>query len=474
LKVLSIPLSFDEFLHAHYLWLISIGRIPHTDFWCHYPALSYALISPFFRLLPESIYSIFALRYLGLCFFIALGVTSAYHARRLGTNWLWGVLPLALMLTPDIIPWVLEFRTDAYAALAAILAITIMFNEPAPFRSFLATGLSALSLIIMPKYVYPLTFALTAYFIFGFLKGKGKRLLLLLSGLAGLMSSVIFAQCIFLFIHTYLWSDIYWSTIIMQKYFLHCASTETSLPSLLSRLYYYFSTYWWIIIAVLAGLSGWLMTESKRRGVQFWVGLGVIIGLSLFWGTCAWPWTQYIVPGLFCLALFMPYIEHLLKRPFYQLAGIALLTILLSLMIISNGLHTIKEYASGSAAHDFSARQEFLHMVPRSERVVGFFMTHPCFREDQTFVTWDERWGSPKGFFPILPKTSKVYSYFQLDWLKHSLDISKLPASISLQAENYPPGWDEYYRAYLLRHIDNYVQADFLGNVLFIRKDLAK
>ncbi len=54
-RVVGMPLSFDESLHAHYSWLVSIGRIPHKDFWCHYPALGYVLVRPCFLVLPESI-----------------------------------------------------------------------------------------------------------------------------------------------------------------------------------------------------------------------------------------------------------------------------------------------------------------------------------------------------------------------------------------------------------------------------------
>lgn len=474
LKIVSMPLTFDEYLNAHYLWLVSIGRVPHLDFWCHYPALGFVMVRPFFQLFPESIYSVFALRFLGLCFFISTAAALGFHARRLRTNWLWGVLALVLMLTPEVTPSVVNFRTDAYAALAAILALTIMFREPAPLRSGLATGLSVLSVLLMPKYVYPLAFALVAHLVYGCLKGTLGRRSLILSAIGGGAISLALCHGLLLTSGVRLWDDLYWSSIIMQRFFIHCARTETSLPTQLTTVASHFSKYWWVTLLVLAGLAGWLITESKRRAVQLWVGMAVIAGVAVFWGTCSQPWKQFLVPGLYCLALYVPYAARLLKRPLLRSAGAVVLVGMSTVMVFNNFQKTATQLASGASLQDFNVRQGLLNRIPTSERVVGFYKTHPCFREDQTFVTWDEQWGDPKGFTPILPENSRTLSYFQPGFLKQSLENSPPPATIAFDSLNYPPGWNRVLSEYLMRNAGLYVKAEVLDCEIYIRKDLAR
>ncbi len=472
LKIVSMPLKFDEYLNAHYLWLISIGRVPHIDFWCHYSASGFVIVRPFFKLFHESIYSIIALRYFGLCFFLATAVVLAYHAHRLRTNWLWGVLPLAVMLTPEVTPFVVNFRTDAYAALAAIMALAIMFREPSPLRNGLVTGLSVLSVIIMPKYVYPLVFALIAYLVYGYLKGSCKKRSLIISALAGGVISLVLCQGLLLTSRVRLWDDLYWSSIIMQKFFIHCAQTETSLTTQLTTVAFYFSKYWYVAILVLAGLSGWLSTELKRREVPLWVGTAIIAGVAVFLGTCRMPFLQFLVPGLYCLALFVPYAALMIKRPLLQTVGTAVLVIVAALTVFNNVRSTTADRASGFLKKDFYFRQELLKHIPRSGRVIGLFYTHPIFREDQTFVTWDEQWGKPKGFSSILPKNSRAFSYFQPEYLKHSLENSPPPATLTNDSLNYPPGWNQVLSDYLTQHADLYIHAIIMGKAFFIRRDL--
>ena len=474
LKIASMPLTFDEYFHAHYLWLISIGRVPHVDFFCCYSVLGYVIVRPFFQLFPETIYSVFGLRFFGLCFFIGMAVALADHARRLRTNWLWGVLPLIAMLAPKDTPFVANFRTDAYAALAAVIAMVMMFREPSCLRSGLATGLSVLSVLIMAKYAYPLFFALLAYTGYVFFNKKRERRSLILAALAGGVLAMVLAQVLLLTSGVWLWNDQFWSNIFLLRFFIYCARTETSLIPQITMVAYYFATFWWIALLILAGLSGWLITEWKRRGVQLWVGIAIIVGLAVSWGTCKVPFLQFFIPGLYCLALFVPYIARLLKRPILQWAGTCTVLIMSAVMLFSNFRQVAAELTSGSSFQEFEAREELLKHIPRSERVVGLYKTHPIFREDQTFVTYDEEWGKPKGFLPILPKSSRAFACFQPEYLEQSLENSPPPATISLNSRNYPPGWNQVLSDYLTQHAGIYEKGKFLDRDIFIRKDLGR
>ena len=187
LKAVSMRLYFDEYTHAHNLWLVSIRHTPHKDFWCNYSALSYIILSPYFRLFPESIYVIYDLRFLGLGAFL-LGIVTAfhYHSRSLGTRWFYILLPVVIVMQSRAVCTLLvEFRPDAYAAALAIWALALMFREPTPLRSGLITALSGFSVLLMPKYVTVLLLGNLVYFGYQMLKLKHARQPMISAAVAG-------------------------------------------------------------------------------------------------------------------------------------------------------------------------------------------------------------------------------------------------------------------------------------------------
>ena len=471
LNVLSAPLFFDEHQHTNCLWLVSIGRIPHTDFWSNYPALGYVFTLPFFRLLPESIYSVFALRFLALSFLMGLTGVLRFHARNLRVHWVWGVLPLAVVvLTPEVSTLVTEFRTDAYAALMAILALSIMFKEPTFLRSALSVGLSVVSLVVMPKYIYPLLLANLAYLGYGCLKLKRVKQSVV-SAVTGALVALLLSHFLLSTAGTTLWEDVYWSSIIQKKYLSHSARTEI-VGSTVDTVTAYFSQFWWIGLILLLGVAGWIVIEKKKRGIWLWMGGAVIAGAILSWIAGPFPARQYLVPGLFCLILFTPYIGSLLKNKTINASGALLLVVLLTQMNIQSTRETAAKLASGQAFNDFALRQEVLNLIPRTERVVGVWPSHPTLRENLTFVGFDELRGKPRGFLPVIPINSPVWNLFQPNHLAISLESSP-PASIAVPSDHdYPLGWNKVLLNFVRRHADKYQLIDFKGEKIYIRKDL--
>jgi hypothetical protein len=474
LVIMTWQLTMDEFLHAHYLWLISTGRIPHVDFWCHYPVLGYVLLLPLFHMLPESMYSIFVFRFINLALFAGIGFTLALNARHLKAHWVWGALPLLLIASGEVAPRVVEFRTDAWAALLAVLAFTLLFREPGSLRAGLAAGLSVISVLIMPKYLYPLTLANIAYIAYAYRTVSSRRSLLI-SAIAGGVAGMAAGQLILLAVPVMLWDDLYWSSFLMLKFTVHCAGTEPSFRGngLTHEVIAYFVHNWWVAVLVAVGVGGWLAAELKSRGVRLWVGTAVLLGVIMSCATGPFPFVQYLVPCLFCLAVFIPYVPMLLKKPFLNLAGTLLL---IAITLYFKGIQTsqcAQELATNTAMKEFQVRQSFLDFIPRSERVVGFFNTHPCFREDQTFVTWDEMWGRPRGFTSILPAGSRALACFRPDNLSKSLEEYS-PAAIAIDKFNYPPGWDDVLDTFLQTHAGMYAKGELLDQVIYCRKDLVR
>ncbi len=474
---------FDEYLHSHFLWLVSIGRAPHTDFWCNYPALGYVITLPFFRLLPESVYSILALRFLASSFLAGLAAVLYCQARRLRVRWVWGLLPLALValsaavsLPPDRIV-VTEFRTDSYAALLAILALSLMFKEPTFLRGAFAAGLSVLSVAIMPKYVYPLFLANLAYLGYGCLKLKrAKRSVL--SAVTGTSAALLLTQVLLATAGTSLWEDVYWSPIIMMKYISYLHEIKLAhAPNLDFAVGEYFAQFLWIGLLLLLGLVGWFIAEKKTRGIRLWTGGAIIAGVILWWGTSKLPYRQYLVPGLFCLVLFTPYLGVLLKNKAINAAGALLLVALLLHLNVKYTRETAVELASGRFSDEFTfhsfddlaARQKLLNLIPRGELVVGIDYMHPIFRENLTFLTYD------LSYLPVIPINSRVWDLFQARHLEVSLK-NVLPASIALPSGAYPPGWNKVLAEFLERHSDRYQAIEYLyrfeGEKIYIRKDL--
>ncbi len=471
IRVASWPMSFDECLHAHNLWLTSTGLVPHQDFWCNYPATGYALFKPFFRLLPESIYSVMVLRLADIGIFSVMAVVLAFHARRMQSHWTWGTLPLLLVMTPLVAPWVIEFRTDDLAGLAAILAIVQMLREPVFLRTVSIFLFSALSLIIMPKYLYPLALADLVFIGYGLFRAKSRGAFIG-AVLAGGAAGIAIVQMLLLTLHLSLWIDLKWSALFMQNFQLH--NLNSGLPPLTHRLAQYFSSCWWIGLMLAAGIAGWLTVAIKEKGIQLYIGGAVIGGTFIYWLTCRIPGYQYMIPGLCSLVVFMPYAPRLLKNSAAKAAGTILLAALTIVLKVGEIPRATGELATGAALNDFTCRQSFLDMIPRSERIVGLYLTHPCFRRDQTFVTYDERWGNPKGFLPIIPENSPIRQYFQPGNLAESMEISP-PAAIAFDSSgNYPSGWNQVLYDFLMRHKDLYVKGNICGQSEYMRKDLVK
>lgn len=481
LTIFCTPLMFDESVNAHLLWLVSIGRVPHVDFWCPYPALGYVLTLPYFRLFPETIYTVLALRFLVLICFLGLAGVLVYQARGLGADWFWGLLALALVtLSADLRHHVIEFRSDGYAALAALLALAVMSREPTSVRCAFAAGLSVISVVTMPKYVYPLLLANAVYLAYGCFKLKRVKQSLIAAGSGALLAAVL-SHFLLSLAGTGLSEDVYWSPILMLKYMSHLSRTQpVSVPGTIPGVIGYFTRYWWIGLILLPGAAGWLAAEIKERGVRFWTGAAVLSGVVLSWAAGKFPHRQYIAPGLFCLVLFAPYIGRLFRRPSARAIAALVMAALLAGMNFRVTRSAAAELTRGAvtdegALHslrDFAARQAFLDLIPSGEKVIGYFyFTHPIFRENQTFVTYDAPGGNPRGFLPVIPMNSPVREYFQPGYLEQSLETTP-PASIDRPCNFYPPGWNRVLSEFLERHADGYRPLNVSFGRVFIRKDL--
>ncbi|GAM08748.1 hypothetical protein OR1_01022 [Geobacter sp. OR-1] len=148
---------FDGSIHIRYLWLLSAGYRANVDFFCFYPTLGYFITLPYFKLFPESAFVLLALRLFAATTIALIGLTYYCHGRRISRDWVLALLPFLLISTDRSIGvFFSEYSIDHLAALAAILAMSLVMSEPGFLRLVLCTMLSLTSLFIMPKYHFPL------------------------------------------------------------------------------------------------------------------------------------------------------------------------------------------------------------------------------------------------------------------------------------------------------------------------------
>ena len=275
-----------------------------------------------------------------------------------------------------------------------------------------------------------------------------------------------------------LWDDVYWSTIFMSKFWSHCLKTQIFDPNLAfnNKKWYweYFLTNVSTTLILLIGLVGWFVLGFKKRGIELSVGAAVIAGAVVSWATSPFAFRQNFVPGLLCMMFVTPYMSFLLKKPGRELIAVLLLLGLSLHVIVVNGRDAMGELNAKVAANDFANRPKFLDLIPAPSGSLESTCRIPAFAEDRTFVTYDEWFGNPPDFTPVMPKNSEALSFFQPESFAKSLSQSP-PASIAFDRFNYPPGWNQVLQEFLRQHRDNYRPVTFPnGQLLFIREDLLR
>lgn len=160
--ILHRSFDYDEWEHAHVIWLIKSGLRPFLDFFeCHPPFLWYPL-GIFFRLFGDTYQVLFAFRFLtalghvlvlvGIAKNVALSFRGLRQPLSLpASSFLLGVVVIAGQ--PLIVDYLLEFRLDAWPNALLLLSIHRYRSRPQPvFRSSAQFAfLAALAILCSPK-----------------------------------------------------------------------------------------------------------------------------------------------------------------------------------------------------------------------------------------------------------------------------------------------------------------------------------
>ena len=486
---------YDETVHVHYLWELSIGMKPGTDFLCIYPVLGYLLSLPFLRMFPESAFVILGLRFLSVILVVLIGIVFYRHGRRVSGDWTMTVLAYALIVKASALgAFLSEYSIDHMAALSALSALLIMFREPRPRAIALASALATVSVVLTPKYPLPLVFAMLGHLLSYFLQHRRIG-----SALAAASAGVFAAAAVIVVLywangislsenirHSYL-LQYRWSSRFMTYGF------QSGLAPLLSAILAFFRRNPVAGIIIAVGLAGWARRSWRNPDAAALTGAGLLLGILVSSLLIKDFVSQYLAPRVFCLVFFVPYISSLLPRPGalnllrLGIAAAAIMTLTFQMDRIADNFDEVplnmraatKTHTSRLGKPDMapigilalSDYDAILDIVPDDERVVAVWPYHPVFRRDQTQIATDDL----PSYATVLPLDDPMREAFNPYRYRESLENTP-PALINMNRMryNYPPGWQAATEDFLRAHGDWYAERRTRLFQYYLRRDLVE
>lgn len=481
---------FDESIRARFLWLMSSGLKPNIDFFTPHPSMGYLLSLPFMNILPVSAYTLLALRFLSLFAFIAIGALFCFNSKRISNDWSIGLIPFLLVITaPAINNYCAEYSIDHLSALFAFCAFCLLFSQPTKFKLALLPFLCLVSLLIMPKYQFPLFFGSIGFIILHY-RNNVKATSILIPLLAGTLVTFFCTFILFRLNGLSIFYDIDHSHLLHARLASsgsHNVMSSGS-PSTMSYTVEHLMNNKLLAVVIMAGIAGWATFSAKQRSLIFLPAAGILLGTLVSSFTLKIFFEQYVTPILLCLALFAPYMLVSLKSTLFTTT---IRITLISLTIITL-LGNLREATSEFKETPYNGRgntkmhqrilgnvvmvppgisklaeyERLLAIIPSNETVAAVWPNHPMFRKDPTFITFDDIPTHALGLKPSDP----LIQQFNAETYRAA--ITKTPPAFISPAGmevNYPPGWLQVTLEFLALNqhrytpfADGYLRTDLL------------
>lgn len=494
LRALTRFPGFDESMHVRFLWLLSTGLKPETDYFCQYPALAYILAMPVVKLLPDSAYIVLALRATSIVMYCAAAALLFRHGRNTVGSGAAGLLPaLLIFAAADTGAFCIEYSIDALAALAAIWAMTLFFRPPTARSVAMACGLALLSVVFTPKYPLPLFFGLLGYLAAALFAAEWRRRIKLVAAAAlGSLAAALLVVLLYWVAGVSLADNFHYAHSLMSRFNLDKQSRAAMLPPGIIGIAY-LSQHWLLTPVLVISLVCWAVRARREGLLKSLPGGGVILGMAAF-TVVAWKnlvYEQYMTPMLLSTALFAPYafpnrragrVLKWLEWSFLAAVGVVVGWQYLS---IPAAFHE-SQWSARSSASITLARvpllkaspmlemvrlyDSSLRRLPNGERVVAVWPFHPMLRRDLTWITNDDI----PSFSRYLAPDDPALQAFSPEAFREALE-TRPPAYIAPEGleVNYPPGWAAVCVAFLQRHASSYSAVEvFAGHIGFFRRDL--
>lgn len=474
---------YDESMHLRYLWMVSNGFRAGVDFFDAYPLLAYFFVKPFFQLFPDTTLVLLPLRLLSVALYVFAGALLYLHAKRLNGEWE-GVLTAFAVIaaSANIGPFMVEYSIDPLAALSAFAAFYFLFKEPDEKTITASAGFSLLSVLLTPKYSFPLFFALLGHLYYYWQKekdAKGVILRVAAGGGAALLAAII----LYALNSESLLSNLSNSTVLTSK--LQLTRNEGTLFSMVLL-----NMAQRPVLALFLGLSlaGFAKRALEVRDHVTLAGAGLLLGLLLFTLRVQFQLEQYQAPVYFSLLFLSPFAFTLIRD---RLTSASFRFLLIAAALFSIGIKyppLLKEFG-GTTVYRRDAENEnavrgptgvaalgeldrLLASIPKNEKVAALWPHHPMLRKDITPIPGDDR----PSYSSVLKPSDPRMRFFDPNAYVAAL-IAKPPAFVDpgRMHTNYPPEWLEITMQFLEKHRDIYTQLPSYvepGNTVYIRNDL--
>ena len=373
--------TFDEMLHAHLTWLVSVGEVPYRDFAVnHFPFL-WIVVAPFVKLLPEVPGSLEALRGLAILWnAIFLGSLAALICRPLQPKErLWALACFGLVVfSPSVIPYLIEYRPDPLGN-ALLFAGLFLFHARGGDRRFLFLGgfLAGSAVLINTKCIFfPAVLGMMACAI------NVRRYRELwpqaLATAAGFGFAVLFGAGLMAALRMPLGTA--WRMVIVYNAAIEKLHTQGF------GLAHAIAEHPYGLGFSAMGLAALVYLLIKQRRLPDLLSLAILgfLVVNLLGNTR--PWKQYYVPWLL-LAGFFP--ARALPVLLSRLGGKLQVMAALLLALVAGIEFSTHDTKDTDYNHNLPEQTQtigwMLEHVPRNGYVVAAFDRHPVFRRDSFF-----------------------------------------------------------------------------------------
>lgn len=485
---------FDEAVQVRMLWYIASGFKPDIDFFGIYPSLGFVLTAPFMNMFAKSAYVLLALRCISLMITLGLGFLYFSQGRTVAGNGYVGLPAFLLLIVANgVSAFFSEYSIDHMATLVACCAFVLIFTDHSgPLKLFSISFLAMISLMIMPKYMFPLAggcagiMAVHGYRFRKPLQTVSAAMLGVL--LAGLLCEIILRSSGDSIINNFNYAflrNYYYTTSIINKF----GTFPFFSPTIIYFIDFLRDN---ILLAALflLGIAGWAKRSWRKFDEISLGGTGILAGMILSCSMVTVYCEQYLVVVAICLSLFVPCAVFLVESSMVK-GVIQLLIIVGTMVVICSKLNFSAEKFNTSpislraetttsgrlisrfewgptAVQILEEYSKLLNIVPENERIVAAWPFHPLFRRDQTFLLYDD----PISFTHMIGPDSPLKKHFETGTFNNSMEQSP-PALIVLEGL-FPPGWQEVADDFIHRHDNEYSQykTGFING--YVRNDLLK
>ncbi|MEP6653004.1 MAG: hypothetical protein ABJA82_06570 [Myxococcales bacterium] len=378
--------DYDEYEHAHVIWLIKSGLRPFYDFFeCHPPFLWYPLAGVL-GITGDSyniLYIFRAITGLGhILSLVAICKNVALSLKNLGVSLLRPHQTFILAVCviagqPAILEYLLEFRLDAWPQFILLISIWRYRRaaDVTAFRPALTFGLLATAaMLCSPKLLLFL-----ASFVVLNLAVSRDRVTRALGMAAGAAGTTLLSIGILLLLRL--------NPLLVFRFSITYHQMLNSLggfgPGLLNSVRTMPGLLWLVAFGIVAWAAV-LFKAGRARLTSAAFEISVLIFLAAQLKVVTTPYKQYYGPWFLLAALcFLPYIEASLNRLKPMRAVICALAVLCAwanIMESQRRLGTVD-----GAGRDIAVREQLELLVPPKVRVVAPAEVRPIFRRDALY-----------------------------------------------------------------------------------------